>query len=88
MLPFQRPVKVVGLIGALFGTDKFCLNKLPCNHFEGLPVLLIHCQQKEREHDYNHAEGGPTGTDLFFEQKEKRYSYQYRRGKADKLPLC
>jgi len=39
-------------------------------------------EQKEREHDKYHAESRCTVSGAPFEQKEKRYSYQYRWGET------
>jgi len=49
--------------------------------------MLIHGEQKEREHDKYHAERRRAVSYASFEQKEKRHSYQYRRGKTYKLPF-
>lgn len=58
-----------------------------CDNFQRLPVALIHAQQKEREHDKYHAERRRTVSGAAFEQKEKRHSHKYRRGKTCKLPF-
>ena len=47
---------------------------------------FIHGKQEKGQHDQDHAEGGRTGINRIFEQKEKRHSYKYRCSKTDKLP--
>ena len=48
---------------------------------------LIHGEQKEREHDDNHAERGGAVAGRASEQKEKRYSDECRRSETYKLPF-
>lgn len=55
-LPHERGVKVVGLIGALLGTDEKGLYHLPGDNFKGLAVPFIQRKQKARKHGEYHAE--------------------------------
>jgi hypothetical protein len=49
-------------------------------------VPLIHGKQEQGQHDHDHAGRGGAGIDRSSEQKEKRYSDQYRRPETYKLP--
>ena len=54
-LPFQNGIEIVGLIRALFGADNGHLDDAAHDLFQGLAVLLIHCHQKEGQHDQHHT---------------------------------
>ena len=85
-LPRNGGVKIVGCVRSQLGPYEHSLDHLPQDHFQRLTVLFVHCQQEEGQHHQDHAEGGRAGSHPVFEQKEKRYSYKYRRSKANELP--
>ena len=69
MLPHKGGVGVVGLVGALLGTEEAALNHLHYHHFKGLAVTLIHGKQKARQHDKHHEQGRRTGGEIVTGEK-------------------
>ena len=55
--------------------------------FKRLTVLFVQCQKKKRQHQEYHDECRRAGTDVWFCEKEKRYTDQRTAAEADKLPL-
>lgn len=88
LLPLDHGIEIVCAIGPLLGPQKEYVDDVPKHLFQRLPVLLIHGQQKGRNHDKHHDKGGGTDADPVSEQKEKRYADNRARREADKLPLC
>ena len=72
-LPLQGCVEILCLVRPLFRPQEHTADDLSGHHFQGLAVPLIHGEQKEREHDDNHAERGGAVAGRASEQKEKRY---------------
>ena len=76
LLPRKGGVKVVGLIGALFGAQEVQADKLPDHLFQRLAVALVHRQS------------GGAGAQAAPEEKEQRNADERAAAKADQLPLC
>lgn len=53
-----------------------------------LTVLLIHREQKKRQHDSDHHERRDGDPCVLFGKKEERQSDKDRRPEAEELPLC
>lgn len=70
-LPVQDHVIVVCLIRPDLRPDKTCFYDVFHDDLQGLPVSLIHSQEKEREHDDDHAQCRQTDISQLFEQKKK-----------------
>ena len=81
-------VKVIGFVGTLFWSDKFCLNNIFQHCLKGLSVLLIHSEQEARQHDEYHHKCRKACPCAVFEQKEKRQSDYKGCRKANNLPFC
>jgi len=86
-LPLQGCVEIVCLVRPLLRPQEHTADDLSGHHLQGLAVPLIHGEQKEREHDDNHAERGGAVAGRASEQKEKRYSDECRRSETYKLPF-
>ena len=87
VLPRKGGVKVVGLIGALFGAQEVQADKLPNHLFQRLAVALVHRQKEKRKHgEHHHQSGG--GAQAAPEEKEQRNADERAAAKADQLPLC
>ena len=88
MYPKLQPVSLTGEKWSNFGAYKLCLNEMVCNNLKRLPILFIHRQEEQWEHDDDHAQCCQTDIAKRFEQKEKRHSDKCRRSKANELPFC
>lgn len=86
-LPLHGCIEVICLIQPLLRTDENRLKDLAQDHFQRLPVLLIHGEKEQGLHDHDHADRGGAGTDRVSEQKEKWYSNECRRPKTNELPF-
>src|SRR5699024_2393332 len=86
-LPLQHGIEVVCLIRALFWPNHGNLNDIADDLFQGLTVLLIHCQHEEGQHDQHHAHSRHTASRRLPEQKEKRYADKRSAAETDQLPL-
>ena len=88
VLPRKGGVKVVGLIGALFGAQEVQADKLPNHLFQRLAVALVHRQKERRKHGEHHHQSGGAGAQAAPEEKEQRNADERAAAKADQLPLC
>ena len=61
-LPHQGGIEIVGLVDAYLRPDEFVLDQMAQEHFQRLPVLLVHGEQEKGQHHQDHAQrrrGGP-----------------------------
>jgi len=87
VLPHKGGVKVVGLIGALFGAQEVQAGKLPDHLLQRLAVALVHRQKEKRKHGEHHHQSGGTGAQAAPAQKEQRHADECAAAEADQLPL-
>ena len=87
VLPHKGGVKVVGLIGALFGAQEVQAGKLPDHLLQRLAVALVHRQKEKRKHGEHHHQSGGTGAQAAPAQKEQRHTDECAAAEADQLPL-
>ena len=87
VLPHKGGVKVVGLIGALFGAQEVQAGKLPGHLLQRLAVALVHRQKEKRKHGEHHHQSGGTGAQAAPAQKEQRHADECAAAEADQLPL-
>ena len=88
VLPLQGGIEIVGPVGPLTGPEEADADDVYHDLFQGLTVLLIYTQQKEREHDDNHTHRRCAASQRCFEQKEKRNAEKRTAAKAYQLPFC
>ena len=88
VLPRKGGVKVVGLIGALFGAQEVQAQQLEGHLLHGLAVALVHRQKEKRKHGEHHHQSGGAGAQAAPEEKEQRNADERAAAKADQLPLC
>lgn len=87
VLPHEGRVIVVGRIGADLGADELRLDEVPRHRLQRLPVLLIHGEEEQREHETDHPHDGEAGVAGTLHQEECRYADERRRPEADELPF-
>ena len=84
-LPHQGGIEIVCLVDAYLRPDEFVLDQMPQEHFQRLPVLLIHGEQEKGQHHQDHAQRRRGSSQARLCQKEKRHAYQRRRSETDHL---
>ena len=81
-------IVIFRLVQTLFGADKHYGYHGFHDFFKRLTVTLVHCKQKEWQHDENHDKSRRTRSDRTLEHEKKRYTDECAAPEADNLPLC
>ena len=87
ILLFQGRVEIVGTVQPDFRAQEQDIRHVFCYLFQWLTVLFVQCQKKKRQHQEYHDECRCACTDVWFCEKEQRYTNQRTAAEADKLPL-
>ena len=84
-VPYGFPEGVFRLIGTDLRTLEPCRDKMPQDHFQGLPVPFVHREKEERQHHKDHDHGRKCHVPGFPEKKKERQSHKDRCSETEDL---
>ena len=87
ILLFYGRVEIVCPVQPLFRAQEQDIYHVFRHFFQWLTVLFVQSQKKKRQHQEYHDECRRACADVWFCEKEKRYTDQRTAAEADKLPL-